>query len=133
MNTKLAILASIMLSSATASMSASANEGNLTGRSQSTTATSLERTTSAVRDVSRAYGQLGSASQVSLVVDVTRNNQYLNLFCGETVAFTNGKEQFIWKFDGVGHRPVELAKIAPASFGNSTLKIYVSENEIERS
>ncbi len=32
MNTKLAILASIMLSSATASMSASANEGNLTGR-----------------------------------------------------------------------------------------------------
>lgn len=133
MKTKIAIFSSIMLSSVTASMAASANEGSLAGRSQTTTATSIERTASNVRDVSRAFGQAGSASQVSRVVDITRSNQYLNLVCGETVAFTNGKEQFIWKFDGVGHRPVELAKIAPASFGNSTLKIFLAENEVERS
>jgi hypothetical protein len=132
MKTNLAILASIMLSSATVAMTASANESSYVGQSGSTTAKSFERVNSTTRGADRTFGRAGAASQVTRVVDTTRSTQYLNLVCGETVAFTNGGEQFIWKFDVMGHRPIELAKIAPAAFAGSTLKIYVANNELER-
>lgn len=128
MKTNLAILASILLSSATVVMTASANESSFVGQSGSTTA----KTNSTTRGADKTFGRAGAASQVTRVVDTTRSTQYLNLVCGETVAFTNGGEQFIWKFDVMGHRPTELSKIAPAAFAGSTLKIYVANNELER-
>lgn len=132
MKNNIVILASVMLSCTTVSMSASANESGVLGRSESINAKSFERVSSTTRGADKTYGQPGAASQVSLVVDTTRNTQYLNLVCGETVAFINGGERFIWKFDVMGHRPVELSKIAPAAFAGSTLKIYVANNELER-
>lgn len=132
MKTNLAFLASIVLSCATVSMSASANESGVLGPSESATTKSFESTSSTTRTADRTFGRAGAESQVSRVVDTTRSTQYLNLVCGETVEFTNGKEQFIWKFDVMGHRPVDLSKIAPAAFAGSTLKIYVAKNELER-
>jgi len=75
----------------------------------------------------------GFSSQALKTVDVSKNARYLNIVCGETVVFNNGKEQFAWKFDVIGHQVVDLASIAPAGFSNSPLKIYVAKNHLERS
>lgn len=80
----------------------------------------------------RLLGRQGFASQASRVVDVSKNPEYLNIVCGETVVFTDGKAQFAWKFDGIGHKVVDLAAIAPAGFASSSLKVYVAKNTLER-
>jgi hypothetical protein len=131
MKTNLAILASIVLSSPPFQCLHRQMKAVLVSLESATTK-SFESTNSTTRTADRTFGRAGAESQVTRVVDTTRSTQYLNLVCGETVAFTNGKEQFIWKFDVMGHRPVELSKIAPAAFAGSTLKIYVAKNELER-
>lgn len=78
------------------------------------------------------HGGSAPASQASKVVDLNASGQDLNVECGETITFRNGDKSFSWKFDGVGHRVVDLQAIAPAGFSSKPLKVYVARNEGER-
>ena len=129
MKTKHAILGSILLSATALPMLAFASGVNYSGQTGGVHAASSTSSTSATKLLGRA----GIATQATRVVDTTKNNRYLNIQCGETVVFTNGKDQFVWKFDVLGHRVVDLAQIAPANFADSALKIYVAKNDLERS
>ncbi|WP_313570128.1 CzcE family metal-binding protein [Comamonas terrigena] len=121
-----AILGSIIFSAAAMPSLALASGSQIDGKVETTAA----KTSSAP---SKIFGRSGFAEQATYVVDITKKQPHINVTCGETVVFTNGKEQFVWKFDVMGHRMVELAQIAPASFSDSALKIYVARNSIERS
>lgn len=77
------------------------------------------------------YGVPASAQQASKVVDVDKVSA-VNVECGETVVFRKDEQSFAWKFDTVGHRAVNLAKIAPKEFAGKPLTVYVSPNEAER-
>lgn len=76
------------------------------------------------------YGRVGDAAVASRVVDITKA-KYINIDCGETISFTNGKDSFSWKFDVIGHRTVDIKKIAPKSFESADFLIYVDANEYE--
>jgi hypothetical protein len=78
------------------------------------------------------YGSSAPASQAGKVVDLNASGQALNIECGEAVTFRNGDKSFSWKFDGVGHRVVDLQAIAPAGFSSKPLKVYVARNDGER-
>lgn len=128
MKTKIAIIGSILISATAVPMVASAAGFNYSGQVGTTTGMS-----SPDKKATNTLGRTGAASQASKIVDTTKNTKYINIECGETVVFTNGKEQFAWKFDVMGHQVVQLAKIAPAGFSESALKIYVDKNDLERS
>lgn len=59
-------------------------------------------------------------------------SQFINIKCGQTVLFRQAGKVFAWKFDVVGHRAVDLAKIAPAGFRVKDFKVYVDRNASER-
>lgn len=77
------------------------------------------------------YGRAVTQPQNARVVDVNAEKS-LNVDCGETITFKKGAQTFSWKFDTVGHRPVNLRAIAPAGFADSPVTIYVSRSEAER-
>ena len=57
---------------------------------------------------------------------------YMNQRDGETVAFSSAGQQFVWTFDGLDNRPVDLAKIAPSGFAAKPLTVYVGKNPMNR-
>ncbi|MDH1503298.1 CzcE family metal-binding protein [Comamonas terrigena] len=124
MKAKHVILSSILFSAVAMPMLASASGSSTGGSSVSTTSST---------SATKLLGRPGAASQATFVVDTTMKRPHLNIKCGETVVFTNGKDQFAWKFDVYGHRMVNLAQIAPAGFTDSEMKIYVARNDQERS
>lgn len=128
MKIKFAILGSILIAANAVPMVASAAGINYSGQ-----VGNISAMPSSERKAMNTLGRVGAASQASKIVDTTKNNKYINIECGETVVFTNGTDQFVWKFDVLGHQVVPLAKIAPAAFSNSALKIYVEKNHLERS
>lgn len=77
------------------------------------------------------YGRAVTQPQNARVVDVSAQKS-LNVDCGETVTFKKGTQTFSWKFETVGHRPVDLRAIAPAGFVDSPVTVYVSRSEAER-
>ena len=77
------------------------------------------------------YGVPVAQTEAIKRVDVKGTN-YINVACGDAVTFVNGDQQFTWKFDVSSHRMVDLAKIAPAQFAGTSLKVYVARNEMER-
>lgn len=76
-------------------------------------------------------GRAVDATAADRVVDVS-GARTLNVKCGETITFRSADRQFTWKFDAIGHRPVSLARIAPAGFGATDLSVYVAANDGER-
>ena len=77
------------------------------------------------------YGREVAQAQNARIVDVSATKA-LNVDCGETVTFKKGTQTFTWKFETVGHRPVDLRAIAPAGFLNAPVMVYVSRSEAER-
>lgn len=77
------------------------------------------------------YGRVVTQPQNARVVDVNAQKS-LNVDCGETVTFKKGAQTFTWKFETVGHRPVDLRAIAPAGFADAQLIVYVARSEAER-
>jgi hypothetical protein len=78
------------------------------------------------------YGVSNAPQAADRVVDVKSVKQ-LNVTCGETVTFKSGARQFTWRFDVLGHRVVDLKKVAPADFPVDRFLVYVSSNPDERS
>lgn len=67
-------------------------------------------------------------------VDVSKlQRSHVNVRCGDVVVFRNGDRSFAWKFDVIGHRAIDLAKIAPQGFSTKPLKVYVASNDFETS
>ncbi len=79
------------------------------------------------RDGSSIYGDPGAAAAADRFVDVG-TTKAINVSYGETVVFRSGDKQFGWTFDGLGGRPVDLAKIAPVHFGGEALTVWVGRN-----
>lgn len=79
------------------------------------------------RDGSSIYGDPGPAAAADRVVDVG-TVKAINANYGETIVFRSGGKQFGWTFDGLGGRPVDLAKIAPTQFGGEALTVWVGKN-----
>lgn len=77
------------------------------------------------------YGVPNSPEVASREVDVS-NTEAINIECGETVTFRNGDKSFTWRFDVVGHRVVDIRKVAPANFASKKLMVYVRPNYLER-
>lgn len=75
-------------------------------------------------------GRMGDPALASRVVDVSKI-KHINIACGETISFTDGKESFSWKFDVIGHGVVNINSIAPKSFAPTDFRIYVDPNEFE--
>ena len=77
------------------------------------------------------YGREMAQSQNARIVDVSATKA-LNVDCGETVTFKKGAKTCTWKFETVGHRPVDLRVIAPAGLVDAPVMVYVSRSESER-
>lgn len=77
------------------------------------------------------FGNPTAEVQNARVVDVA-GVKTLNVRCGESVTFVNGAKKFSWRFDPVNHGVVALAKLVPADFGATDIKVYVSRNEAEK-
>jgi hypothetical protein len=77
------------------------------------------------------YGVPYAGQKTDFVVDLD-SRRTINIKCGQTVLFRQGGKTFSWKFDVVGHRAVDLSKIAPAGFSDKPFKVYVVRNEGER-
>lgn len=82
-----------------------------------------------------SYGSAAhSTATVVKTVDVSSlKRQYINVRCGDVLAFRNGDRSFTWRFDVKGHRPFDLAKVAPKGFMSSPLKVYVEGTDLEAS
>ncbi|MDH0863845.1 CzcE family metal-binding protein [Mitsuaria sp. GD03876] len=77
------------------------------------------------------YGVPFAGAKADVVVDLNAR-QSLDIVCGQTVQFRQGDKSFTWKFDVVGHRSVDLAKIAPAGFVTKPFTVHVEKNDGER-
>lgn len=88
-------------------------------------------TSETMRNGKSVYGVPNAAQAADRVVDVQKVKR-LNVHCGETVTFQNGAERFTWRFDVVGHRTVDLKKVAPAGFTAERFLVHVSPNQYER-
>lgn len=93
-------------------------------------ALSMAATHASFRNGSSFYGQPAGAATASRVVDVATARS-VNVAYGETVTFTEAGQQFTWTFNGLDHKGLALADIAPAGFGRS-LKVYVARNPLTR-
>ena len=78
------------------------------------------------------FGIPTSADSSAKVLDVNTTKS-MEVICGDVVTVRNGDKTFTWKFDVIGHRTVDLQKIAPAGFTSKPLMVYVERNESERS
>nr|WP_297379821.1 CzcE family metal-binding protein [uncultured Roseateles sp.] len=77
------------------------------------------------------YGVPFAGQKTDFVVDLD-SRRAINIECGQTVLFRQGGKTFAWKFDVVGHKSVDLSKIAPAGFSDKAFRVYVDKNEGER-
>lgn len=78
------------------------------------------------------YGQPASASSATRTVDLLRASR-VNVAYGETVVFRgDAGQQFAWTFNGLDRRAVDLAKIAPTSFGAKAATAYVGRDPSNR-
>lgn len=74
------------------------------------------------------YGQSASGATPSRVIDLTKN-QRSTVEYGETVAFkTSDGKQFVWTFNGLDKRDVQIAKIAPSDFQAGQASVLVGRN-----
>ncbi|MBB4843803.1 hypothetical protein HNP55_002326 [Paucibacter oligotrophus] len=99
----------------------------LAGASQAATGANGER----LMNGKSVYGVPAAASSAVKEINVDQLST-LNVNCGDTLSFRRGEQSFTWKFDVVGHRIVDLQKIAPAGFIDKPLLVYVDRNESER-
>lgn len=78
------------------------------------------------------YGQPASASSATRTVDLSQAPR-LNIAYGETVLFRGeAGQQFAWTFNGLDRRAVDLAKIAPPSFGTKAAIAHVGRDPSNR-
>lgn len=89
------------------------------------------QTTERLMNGNSIYGVPFAGQKTDFVVDLD-SRKAINIECGQTVQFRQGGKTFAWKFDVVGHRAVDLSKIAPAGFSSMPFKVYVDKNEGER-
>lgn len=78
------------------------------------------------------YGQPASASSATRTIDLSQAPR-LNIAYGETVLFRGeAGQQFAWTFNGLDRRAVDLAKIAPPSFGTKAAIAHVGRDPSNR-
>ena len=77
------------------------------------------------------YGQSTSQAAGARVVDLA-SARPINVAHGETVTFQSGGKQFIWTFNGLGGRAVDMTRIAPASFSANRVSVYVGQDPLTR-
>ena len=82
-------------------------------------------------DGASVYGDPGTVAAGDRVVDVG-TTKAINVSYGETVVFRSGDKQFGWTFDGLGGRPVDLAKIAPQDFSGAAMTVWVGKNPADQ-
>ena len=82
------------------------------------------------RNGTSIYGEPSTAGSVDRVVDVTQVRS-INATYGETIAFIQGDQRFVWTFNGLDGRRVALAEIAPSGFNGST-RVYLGRNPAAR-
>lgn len=75
------------------------------------------------------YGQPGPGGANARVVDVS-SAKFIAVEYGDTVTFTNAGKTFVWTFNGLSRRAVDLAKIAPAGFSDRELVVYIGRNTL---
>lgn len=75
------------------------------------------------------YGQPGAGGSNARVVDVA-SAKYVNVEYGDTVTFTNAGKTFVWTFNGLSRRAVDVSKIAPDGFSDRGLVVYVGRNTL---
>lgn len=76
------------------------------------------------------YGTSVTSPAKGRIIDLAANKP-MNVTCGEVVTFVNGAQSFTWKFDGVSHRALDVAKIAPSGFGAAKGTVYINRNITE--
>lgn len=77
------------------------------------------------------YGEPANGTQNARVVDLA-TAKYANVKYGETVKFVSAGKTFVWTFNGIDQRAVNLAKIAPQDFEAKSLTVYVDKNPLNR-
>lgn len=78
------------------------------------------------------YGQPAGATSATRTVDLSQSTR-VNVVYGETVVLRgDAGQQFAWTFNGLDRRAVDLAKIAPPSFGTKAAIAYVGRDPSNR-
>lgn len=77
------------------------------------------------------YGQPGDAASDSRVVELTMAS-HVNAKHGELLRFVSGGKSFVWQFNGLDGRAVELQRIAPAEFDAKGTTVHIGKDLLNR-
>lgn len=75
----------------------------------------------------QAAEALASERTITLTADAKLNVKY-----GETLRFVSAGKSFVWRFNGLDSRAVELQRIAPADFDARNATIYIDRDPLYR-
>lgn len=77
------------------------------------------------------YGSLGNPAAATRTEEVSQSSR-LRMAWGETVTFRSQGQQFSWTFNGLDHRSLRLAQIAPPGFNAADVSVHVGPNPLNR-
>ena len=77
------------------------------------------------------FGQPGDAVSDQRAVELTAAS-HVNVKHGEVLRFVSGGRSFVWQFNGLNGRAVELQRIAPADFDAKGTTVHIGKDLLNR-
>jgi hypothetical protein len=79
----------------------------------------------ATRNANAPMGTPAQGMPADRVIKLTAKTKGVSVLWGTVVTIMNGDKSFTWRYDTLGTKPFELAKIAPADFGAGKIMVHV--------
>lgn len=77
------------------------------------------------------WGQAVEATASERTITLTAGAK-LNVTYGETLRFVSAGKSFVWRFNGLDSRAVELQRIAPADFDARGATVHIARDPLYR-
>jgi hypothetical protein len=90
-------------------------------------ATAKPGSVAATRNANAPMGTPAQGMPADRVIKLTPKTKGVSVLWGTVVTIMNGDKSFTWRYDTLGTKPFELAKIAPADFGAGKIMVHVVE------